>query len=306
MTIEGVDYSTSRPKPSALVTAGKKFVVRYGGPGSSDKHLTQTEFSALKAAGIAVVANAEGASNGFRGFAAGQSWARSAHAHFSALGMPINRPIYFSVDWDAGPASWGDIDAALSGADSVIGVEQVGVYGGYDVIAHCASVRTARWFWQTYAWSGGRLHPAAHLYQYRNGVTIAGADVDLTRALRTDFGQWGAGIGDDVSKEDVTAALREFFVADDPQADGTPDSLLGRLVLNQGVPNGTKSADAVHGLSHSRTRAWQAIEDIGAETVALRREVAALAARPAATVSPEDLKTAVLAALREILVRPAP
>jgi hypothetical protein len=192
MTIEGVDYSYSVPPAASLIAAGKRFAVRYGGPGGSGKHLTSAELNRLTAADINVVANAEGSAAGFRGTAAGVSWATSAQAAFSALKMPPDRPIYFSVDWAATAADWPDIDAALRGAASVIGSYAVGVYGSYDTVAHCSSAGTAAWFWQTYAWSAGRLHPASHLYQYRNNVTIGGASVDLTRAMRVDYGQWGA------------------------------------------------------------------------------------------------------------------
>jgi hypothetical protein len=72
----------------------------------------------------------------------------------------------------------------------VLGPGRVGVYGSYATVAHCAAAGTAAWFWQTYAWSGGRWHPAAHLQQYRNNVALAGGTVDLTRAVTTDYGQW--------------------------------------------------------------------------------------------------------------------
>jgi hypothetical protein len=189
--IEGVDYAWNGPTAAALVKAGKRFVVRYGGPGSDGKQLHAAELAALRAAGLEVVANAEGAPSGFRGTAAGRDWATSALAHFESLGMPPDRPIYFSVDWDAGSDDWPAIDAALLGAASVVGAQRVGVYGSYDVIAHCVAAGTARWFWQTYAWSHGRTHPADHLYQYRNRVRIDGADCDLNRALTPDYGQWG-------------------------------------------------------------------------------------------------------------------
>jgi hypothetical protein len=189
-TIEGVDYSFARPTPSALRAAGKRFAVRYVGPGSASKHLTAAEVRALAAAGIDVVANAEGAAGAFKTAAVGKSWATSAWNAARALGMPVNRPIYFSVDWDADSGDWAGIDAALRAAAGVIGGDLVGVYGSYDVIAHCVSAKTAKWFWQTYAWSGGRQHPRANLYQYKNGVTIGGGDLDLTRALTVDYGQW--------------------------------------------------------------------------------------------------------------------
>ncbi|HEY6926586.1 MAG TPA: DUF1906 domain-containing protein [Steroidobacteraceae bacterium] len=289
MSIEGVDYAWDGPSPDALVAAGKKFAVRYGGPGSAGKQLTAKELSALKAAGIAVVANAEGVSNGFRGFSSGKAWAQSAWSHFSALGMPADRPIYFSVDWDAGPSDWSDIDLALHGAASVIGSAQVGVYGGYDTIAHCWNAGTARWFWQTYAWSGTKLHRASHLYQYRNGVQIGGSDLDLDRALQADFGQWGVPIGDDVNVDDLVK---------DSSDDGIPETRLGHYALSQGIPDGT-----LHG---QRVAAWQAIQNLGTAVTKLQASVDALAARPAVTVSEADLATALVDALKQLAAPKTP
>jgi hypothetical protein len=209
MAIEGVDYAFPPiPTAAALKAAGKRFACRYGGPGSPSKQLTVDELAALRAAGIAVVANAEGAPDGLQGgYSAGRSWAADAEAHFRALGMPADRPIYLSVDFDAASADWPALDAAMTGAASVLGRGRVGVYGGYNVINHFASMkdRLATWYWQTYAWStisGSVLwHPAAHIQQYRNGVTIGGADCDLNRAMVADYGQW-TGEGDDMEQTD--------------------------------------------------------------------------------------------------------
>lgn len=202
MAVEGVDYSFARPDPAGLARAGKKFAVRYGGPGTSGKWLSAGELAALRSAGVDVVANAEGSAGGYRGTAAGRDWALSAERHFRGLGMPADRPIYFSVDFDAGPSDWSSVDAALRGSASVIGAGRVGVYGSYDVVAHCLAAGTASWFWQTYAWSAGRRHPMAHLFQYQNGVAVAGGDCDLTRALTADYGQWGYPGVDDMAFTD--------------------------------------------------------------------------------------------------------
>lgn len=203
MTIEGVDYAWQRPTVAGLVAAGKHFVVRYGGPGSSGKQLDAGEARSLIAAGLSIVANAEGASDGLLGGrAAGVAWAQSADQHFRALGMPADRPIYLSVDFDAGAAHWSRIDAALRGAAEVLGAARVGVYGGYATVAHCAAAGTARWLWQTYGWSSGRWHPGAHIRQYRNHVPLAGGTVDLCQAMTSDYGQWGQGEGGDMPTPD--------------------------------------------------------------------------------------------------------
>jgi hypothetical protein len=213
MITEGVDYAWARPGAAGLAAAGKRFAVRYGGPGSAGKQLDAAELRALRAAGLDVVANAEGTDDGYLGAAAGRSWALAAEQHFRDLGMPADRPIYFSVDFDADSSDWAAVDAALRGSAEIIGAGRVGVYGSYDTIAHCVAAGTARWFWQTYAWSGGRWHSRAHIQQYKNGVSLAGGTVDLNRAMVADFGQWGASTGDDMTVADVRTGLAQ--VADE-------------------------------------------------------------------------------------------
>lgn len=191
--IEGVDYAFSRPSPAGLRDAGKRFAVRYGGPGTADKHLTAAEVRALHGAGLAIVANAEGTARGLAGGARiGAQWADLADAHFRALGLPNNRPIYLSADWDVQPGEWPAVRAALEAAGRLIGAGRVGLYGGRRAIEWGQRDRCAQWFWQTYAWSGTPTHwvPGCHLQQYRNGVTVAGGDCDLNRALTVDYGGW--------------------------------------------------------------------------------------------------------------------
>jgi hypothetical protein len=193
VSVPGVDYAFP-PIPTAaqLVAAGKRFACRYGGPGSSGKQATLEEINALTGAGIAIVANAEGASNGLLGgYNVGVDWAQRALSYFRRLGMPAGRPIYLSVDFDAQAGDWPALDAAMRGAASVLGVTNVGVYGGYDTVRHFVGNGLATWYWQTYAWSAGKIHPSAHIYQRKNGVSLGSGTVDLNDALVNDYGQWG-------------------------------------------------------------------------------------------------------------------
>ena len=193
--IEGVDWSFP-PYPSipGLAAAGKKFAIRYGGPGTDDKHLHLAEAQALTAAGMSIVANAEGDEDGLLdGFDKGASWARSADAHFRNCGMPAGRPIYLSADFDMSEAQWPRVRESLRGAASVIGLARVGLYGGLRAMRMAAQDDVARWFWQTYAWSGGVWFKGNHLEQYRNKVDLAGGRVDLDRAKQPDYGQWTVG-----------------------------------------------------------------------------------------------------------------
>jgi hypothetical protein len=105
--------------------------------------------------------------------------------------MPGDRPIYFSVDFDATPGQQAAIDSYFDGVASVLGVDRVGAYGGYYVIQRLLDHSKIRWGWQTYAWSGGQWDARAQLRQIQNGVTVAGADCDIDQAMAADFGQWG-------------------------------------------------------------------------------------------------------------------
>jgi hypothetical protein len=203
LAVEGVDYAFPPwPDPAALAAAGKVFACRYGGPGSSDKLLDPNEALALGNAGISIVANAEGSAAGLLGgFSVGASWARTADAHFGACGMPADRPIYLSVDFDVTQTQWPTVRDALAGAASEIGLARVGVYGGRKAVAWARRDEVATWFWQTFAWSGGVWEQGNHIEQYRNGVILAGADCDLDRALTDDFGQWAIG-GDMTTLDD--------------------------------------------------------------------------------------------------------
>lgn len=243
MTIEGVDYSFARPSPQGLYNAGKRFAVRYGGPGSDGKQLTAGELAALRAAGLDVVANAEGSAGGYNDADTGRSWAASAEGAFRGLGMPADRPIYFSADWDASASDMAGIDAALRGSAAVIGAARVGIYGSYDVIEHCRKAGTAAWFWQTYAWSAGRVSSANHLYQYKNGVTVGGGDCDLTRAMVADYGQWGYQ-EDDMTPAEFNALMHGYATSTQGKADlavavGTfdPGTNADGTIKPGGVPN---------------------------------------------------------------------
>jgi hypothetical protein len=283
MAVEGVDYADARPSPSGLYAAGKRFAVRYGGPGRDSKQLHSAELAALRAAGLDVVANAEGAADGYRGRDAGRAWAISARDHFTALGMPADRPIYFSVDWDADSADWAAIDAALRGSAEILGAARVGVYGSYDVIAHCVAAGTARWFWQTYAWSGGRWHPRAHIQQYKNGVTVAGGSVDLNRAITADYGQWGYTGGDDMALADDKIVITADTAAEIGKQAG--DQVSAATLLQLAVIHAARSADSAAAALKVATAANAGVTDLKAAVDLVDEEVWAKVPDPGVTAA---------------------
>lgn len=69
------------------------------------------------------------------------------------------------------------------------------------------------------------------------------------------------------------AAITAF---DQPQADGTPTSKVGRLALSQGIPDGTLDGEP-------RKQAWEVIANVGHELVELHDKIDALIAAQGAT-----------------------
>jgi len=192
VTVFGVDYAFSNPSPVGLFAAGKRFAMRYVGPGSAPKHLTAAERDKIWAAGLDIVLLAEGnTSDALQGHALGVAHARSARAAATALGAPRAQPIYYAVDFQVTAAQWPKVRDYLQGAAAADGgVDQVGVYGSYNAMAWASHDGAAAWFFQTYAWSGGKWFAGNDVEQYRNGVALAGGDVDLCRAKVPNYGQW--------------------------------------------------------------------------------------------------------------------
>ncbi|MEU6582742.1 glycoside hydrolase domain-containing protein [Nocardia sp. NPDC046763] len=190
----GLDYAGGRPAPQAIADAGYAFVVRYlcdGGPDLPGKLLTPEEACGLRAAGVSIVSNWETtAERMLDGYAAGADDARAALAQAQACGAPAGRPVYFSADFDAAPEQQPAIDDYLRGAASVLGPDCVGIYGGFWPVSRALDAGTARWGWQTDAWSGGQLDPRCAIHQRIEQATVDGVSCDVNETQVDDFGQW--------------------------------------------------------------------------------------------------------------------
>ncbi|HEY1816565.1 MAG TPA: glycoside hydrolase domain-containing protein [Kofleriaceae bacterium] len=210
----GLDYAWSRPSsPQALADAGYTFVARYLSYDTTGKNLSASEAQGLIAAGVDIVANWEwAADDALDGYDTGVSDAQQAQALATGCGMPSDRPIYFSVDFDASPDQQAAINDYFDGVASVLGVARTGAYGGYYVIQRLFDAGKIQWGWQTYAWSGGQWDSRAQLRQIQNGVTVAGADGDIDQSEAADFGQWGA-----TAPTTTGAEASQAFVSPDEQ-----------------------------------------------------------------------------------------
>jgi hypothetical protein len=96
--------------------------------------------------------------------------------------------------------------------------------------------------WQTYAWSGGRLDPAADLYQWHNGQKFGGAAVDFDRIIHARaLGAWwpashklnvAANGDDEVTDEDIKKiAAQVWAYALEGDLDGKATSASARAWL---------------------------------------------------------------------------
>ena len=164
-----VDYSFSRPDPQQVADSGFTGVIRYLSR-TMGKNLSKAERDELHALGLAIllVWETDGVTTG--GAAVGAQHAREANTQADALGYPDDCPIFYATDHDYTAAA---VSGYYQGVASIDG-RPWGVYGGIRVIDGI----DAPYYWQTGAWSSGRVSDRAHLYQQIGGVTIPGTDVN--------------------------------------------------------------------------------------------------------------------------------
>lgn len=192
MKLFGVDYSFARPAGTTLAQRGVKFAPRYlynllQSDGRTNKGLSKAEYDNLNALGIQVpyIYEEEGKEL-LGGTQAGVRVAAAAETHRNRETLP-KKPIYFNVDFDPTTDQFASIMAALDGIASVIGLDRVGLYGGYAIIKAAFDAGKITFGMQTYGWSKGQWDPRAQLRQWSNGQW--GAQVDFQYAMADEFGQ---------------------------------------------------------------------------------------------------------------------
>ena len=182
-----LDFSYARPGAKAIKKAGYVGVLRYLSytPG---KNLSAAEIAEYHADGLGIGVVWETTDNRvLSGHAGGKADASESVSQLNKLGMPII-PIYFAVDFAASEAQMATIDDYLAGCAEAIGKEWVGVYGSFSVIEHCATYQSAKWFWQTMAWSKGKVSKHNHIIQDLADPGIPSTDHNI--APVNDWGGW--------------------------------------------------------------------------------------------------------------------
>lgn len=212
-----IDFAARQIPAQQIRAAGYSGVVNYvsqSRPGSSfgAKPITRSYADSLKAAGLVIVSNYQYGKPGgsapsdfTRGYAGGIADARTAWQLHTAAGGGQSAPIFFTIDEDIDRDTWNRTALQwFRGINSVLGVQRTGVYGGVrvcqwalaDGVVGSSSTPGRRWLWQTRAWSGNQVHPAAVLYQRvvstasNPGPKVGGLEVDVNDVLAPDCGQW--------------------------------------------------------------------------------------------------------------------
>jgi Rv2525c-like, glycoside hydrolase-like domain/Putative peptidoglycan binding domain len=187
----GADYANAETSLRAVTDHGGKFVCRYASTPGNPKNLTAPEVQRIHASGLGIVSVFEDeASRALRGHSVGHDDAIVAREQHEPLGLPVTRPIHFTVDFDMQVDQESAVADYFHGIRNGAGSSPVGVYGGLRAATFLHAEGLTDYVWQTYAWSGGKWAPVTHLRQVANGVNWGGFTVDVNEAHAADYGQW--------------------------------------------------------------------------------------------------------------------
>ncbi|UGC97997.1 DUF1906 domain-containing protein [Rhodococcus phage P19] len=192
----GLDYAGSRIKGATIRdNTVYSFVVRYltdGGASLPGKQLLGGEASDLLNADIGIVSNWETwADRMGEGRDAGYSDVRKAWDYHKSIGGTDTAAIYFSADWDATEQDSVRIHEYLQQCINYLGIERVGIYGGYHVVKRARDTFPGLKVWQTLAWSGGNVLDDIELLQRIGFVNVAGVQCDVNELRKPGkVGAW--------------------------------------------------------------------------------------------------------------------
>ena len=192
MVMSYVDWGYGTVNMADVKAAGHTGICRYLS-NSPAKNLSATERNAALAAGLDIVLVWETtAGRSTEGVAAGTTDGVTAAQQAATLGAPRGMTLYAATDSDT---DWPTVAAYQRAFNTAVsrGGYRGDLYGGFRVIAGAVTVGASTGPWQTSAWSGGQIHPAAVLYQNNYHVPISGVDCDSSMVLRSVNG-WHANL----------------------------------------------------------------------------------------------------------------
>lgn len=201
--IKGFDCAAPLTSTTAAAFArdGYRFVCRYLVP-ASWKALTRAEAETISAAGLRIVSVFETkADRALGGYASGTADGKTALSVAKAVGQPEGSAIYFAVDFDASASQMPKVIDYIRGCAEAAQGYAAGVYGSASVVEAVQAAGVCNRYWQTLAWSRGRVVDGIHIYQYDNGpdglgLSVNGIKVDLDYGYG-DYGGWRIGEEDE-------------------------------------------------------------------------------------------------------------
>ncbi|NHN33581.1 DUF1906 domain-containing protein [Paenibacillus agricola] len=202
---KGIDCATALTVNTAAAFAadGNAFVARYLVPVNSWKALTLAEAEIITAAGMHIVSVFEtSAGRPLTGKDGGKNDGSTALQLAKDIGQPEGSTIYAAVDFDATPGQMPLILAYLKAFDEATPGYATGVYGSAYVVEAVQAAGVCSHYWQTYAWSRGKVVDGIHIYQFRNDIEVNGIGVDLNESYGAE-GWWSlAAIEEEKEAED--------------------------------------------------------------------------------------------------------
>lgn len=210
----GVDEAWSKALAEQLKAGGYSFIIGYVSQDTTGKNLTKDDVQAAHLAGLDVGLVYEfSATSALGGSTAGARDANIAVAHAREIGAPQGICLYAAIDFNATPAQLPlCLDYMMAYHEFCVATNfDSGSYGGKTVIDYLDNHQYKGRLWQTYAWSHGLWNPHVSIRQLKNGVTIAGANVDIDELETPNWGQWRANMSRTLTDEDIQAVVAAIF-----------------------------------------------------------------------------------------------
>ncbi|MDY0396758.1 LysM peptidoglycan-binding domain-containing protein [Virgibacillus halophilus] len=175
---KGFDCATKLTAASAkrLKQQGFDYVARY--LGNNWKTFDKAEAQAIQNAGLKLISIFQKSANyaGYHTESQAKLDAKEAEKYAKTVGQPTGSAIYFAVDFGAEQKHMPAIKSYVKTLKATLKDYKVGMYGSFDVIQAVKGL--CDYYWQTYAWSGGRIAGFIHMHQYQNDIVVAGVAID--------------------------------------------------------------------------------------------------------------------------------